>query len=243
MAVVMEIDESVLAAKFDVVLPHLDERQRRLLLAAEARSLGHGGISLVARASGFSRVTITGGVGELEAGVDPMPGRARRAGAGRKRLTETDPGLAEALDALVEPDTRGDPMSRLRWTTKSTRNLAEELRGRAPGVASQRGAAAGARVGLQPAGQRQDHGRQASTPTATPSSATSTTRSPPSGHRITGDQRGCQEEGVDRRVRKQRPRLAPGRGSAPGQRPRLPRPAAARPSPTGSTTWAPTPAG
>lgn len=127
MAVVMEIDESVLAAKFEAVLPHLDERQRRLVLAAEARSLGHGGISLVARASGVSRVTITAGVGELEAGQDPMPGRARRPGAGRKPLAETDPGLRDALDALVEPVTRGDPMSRLRWTAKSTRNLAEEL--------------------------------------------------------------------------------------------------------------------
>lgn len=127
MAVVMEIDEAVLAAKFEAVLPHLDERQRRLVLAAEARSLGHGGIALVARASGVSRVTITNGVGELEAGVDPMPGRARRAGSGRKKLTETDSGLIEALDTLVKPETRGDPMSRLRWTTKSTRNLAAEL--------------------------------------------------------------------------------------------------------------------
>lgn len=128
MAVVMEIDEQVLAAKFDVILPHLDERQRRLVLAAEARSLGYGGIALVARASAVSRVTITAGVGELEAGEEPMPGRARRAGGGRKTLTETDPGLLDALDALVEPDTRGDPMTRLRWTTRSTRNLADDLR-------------------------------------------------------------------------------------------------------------------
>jgi hypothetical protein len=124
----MEIDEQVLAAKFAAILPHLDERQRRLVLAAEARSLGHGGISLVARAAGVSRVTITAGVEQLEAGVDPMPGRARGAGGGRKPLTEMDPELLDALDALVEPETRGDPMSRLRWTTKSTRNLAEELR-------------------------------------------------------------------------------------------------------------------
>jgi hypothetical protein len=127
MAVVMEIDEHVLAAKFEVILPHLDERQRRLLLAAEAGSLGHGGISLVARAAGVSRVTVTTGVTELEAGVEPSPGRARRAGGGRKPLTENDPGLLDALDALVEPETRGDPMTRLRWTTKSTRNLADEL--------------------------------------------------------------------------------------------------------------------
>lgn len=129
MAVVMEIDERVLAAKFGTILPHLDERRRRLLLAAEARSLGHGGISLVARAAGVSRVTVTSGVDELEAGEDPTPGRARRSGGGRKSLTETDTELLEALDALVEPETRGDPMTRLRWTTKSTRTLADE-RGR-----------------------------------------------------------------------------------------------------------------
>jgi hypothetical protein len=74
----VEIDEQVLAAKFGTILPHLDERQRRLLLAAEARSLGHGGISLVARAAGVSRMTVTAGVDELDAGEEPTPGRARR---------------------------------------------------------------------------------------------------------------------------------------------------------------------
>jgi hypothetical protein len=127
MALVVEIDEALLAAKFESILPHLDERQRRLVLGAEARSLGHGGVSLVARASGVSRVTVTAGVAELEAGCEPTPGRARRAGGGRKPLTSGDPGLLNALDALVEPETRGDPMTRLRWTTKSTRTLAEEL--------------------------------------------------------------------------------------------------------------------
>src|SRR5664280_566786 len=127
MSVVMEIDEQTLAAKFEVILPHLDERQRRLLLAAEAGSLGYGGISLVARAAGVSRIAVTTGVEEVEAGVEPSPGRARRAGGGRKPLTENDPGLLEALDVLVEPETRGDPMTRLRWTTKSTRTLADEL--------------------------------------------------------------------------------------------------------------------
>jgi len=126
MALVTEIDEQVLAAKFDALLPHLDERQRRLTLGAEARWLGHGGIGLVARAAGASRKTVAAGVDELEAGLEPL-GRTRRSGGGRKSLTETDPGLVDALDALVEPETRGDPMTRLRWTTKSTRNLADEL--------------------------------------------------------------------------------------------------------------------
>ena len=127
MAIVMEIDEQVLAAKFDTILPHLDERQRRLLMAAEARSLGYGGIALVARAAGVSRVTVTAGVDELDGGAEPLGGRARRPGGGRKPLTGIDAGLLDALDALVEPETRGDPMTRLRWTAKSTRNLADEL--------------------------------------------------------------------------------------------------------------------
>jgi transposase len=118
--------EALLAAKFEVVLPHLDERQRRLLLGAEARVLGHGGIRLVAKASGMAESTVSRGVSEVEVGGQPL-GRVRRAGGGRKRLTETNPGLVQALLALVEPDMRGDPCSPLRWTTKSTRNLAQQL--------------------------------------------------------------------------------------------------------------------
>src|SRR6266481_10215951 len=116
----------VLAAKFAVIFPHLDERQRRLLMAAEARALGHGGIRLVARAAGVREATVSLGVDELESGAEPL-GRARRQGGGRKPLADTDPGLVPALLALVEADERGDPMTPLRWTTKSTRNLAGEL--------------------------------------------------------------------------------------------------------------------
>jgi transposase len=125
MAVGMEAEES-LRAKFSALLPHLDERQQRLYLGSEARALGHGGVAAVARAAGVSRVTVSAGVGELEAGAEP-PGRARRPGGGRKRAADADPGLVPALLALVEPEERGDPMSPLRWTTKSTRNLADEL--------------------------------------------------------------------------------------------------------------------
>jgi hypothetical protein len=116
----------VLAAKFAVIFPHLDERQRRLLMGAEARALGHGGIRLVARAAGVREATVSLGVDELEAGAEPL-GRARRPGGGRKRAADLDPGLLPALLALVEPDERGDPMSPLRWTTKATRSLAAEL--------------------------------------------------------------------------------------------------------------------
>jgi hypothetical protein len=115
-----------LAAKFQAVLPHLDERQRRLLMGAEARALGHGGIRAVARAAGVREATVALGVNELDAGTAPL-GRVRKPGGGRKRAVDLDPGLRPALLALVEPDERGDPMSPLRWTTKSTRNLAAEL--------------------------------------------------------------------------------------------------------------------
>src|SRR6266571_8034471 len=116
----------LLAAKFDAIFPHLDERQRRLLMGAEARALGHGGIRLVARAAGVREATVALGAAELDSGEEPL-GRARRAGGGRKRVAEVDPGLRPALLALVEPDMRGDPMSPLRWTTKPARKLAEEL--------------------------------------------------------------------------------------------------------------------
>lgn len=119
----------MLAAKFGTIFPHLDERQRRLLLGAEARALGHGGIRLVARAAGVREATVSAGVAELDAGEEPL-GRARRPGGGRKRAADLDPGLVPALLALVEPEERGDPMSPLRWTVKSTRNLAGELRRR-----------------------------------------------------------------------------------------------------------------
>jgi hypothetical protein len=115
-----------LAAKFEAIFPHLDERQRRLLMGAEARVLGHGGIRLVARAAGVREATVSLGARELEAGAEPL-GRARKPGGGRKRLADLDPGLRPALLALVEPDERGDPMSPLRWTTKSLRVLAGEL--------------------------------------------------------------------------------------------------------------------
>src|SRR5690349_8812698 len=125
----MEIAREMLAAKFGAIFPHLDERQRRLLMGAEAGALGHGGIRLVARAAGVREATVSLGVSELESGAEPL-GRARRPGGGRKRAADLDPGLVPALLALVEPEERGDPESPLRWTTKSTRALAAELTAR-----------------------------------------------------------------------------------------------------------------
>jgi transposase len=120
------VTREMLAAMFGEVFPHLDERQRRLLMGAGARALGHGGIRLVAAAAGAGETTVSLGAAELESGAEPL-GRARRRGGGRKRAADADPGLVPALLALVEPDERGDPESPLRWTVKSTRTLAGEL--------------------------------------------------------------------------------------------------------------------
>lgn len=116
--------------KFQSLAPEMDERIRRQWAATEARELGWGGVTAVAKATGLSRPTITAGLRELDLPhgrrmVEAM--RIRRPGGGRKPLTETDLGLMEALESLIDPVTRGDPMSPLRWTCKSTYKLAEEL--------------------------------------------------------------------------------------------------------------------
>jgi hypothetical protein len=123
----MAAGETGLAEKLALVLPHLDERQRRLILGAEARALGRGGIEAVAWAAGVSRPTVSKAAREIEQRPTAQAGRARRPGGGRKPLTERDPGLVAALEALVDPATRGDPESPLRWTSKSTRELADAL--------------------------------------------------------------------------------------------------------------------
>jgi DNA-binding phage protein len=117
--------EAGLAAKFGLLLPPLDERARRTVLAVEARLLGRGGVAAVARAAGCSRKRVRSGLAELD--DPPPPGRIRREGAGRKPAQVKDPGLVEALLALVEPARRGDPTSALSWTTLSTARLAREL--------------------------------------------------------------------------------------------------------------------
>lgn len=124
--------------KFAALDPVMDERVRRQWAASEAIALGWGGVSLTAQAIGLARNTITQGVRELrERQTWPetaVSERVRRVGAGRKRVTETDPTLLKALDALVDPVTRGHPESPLRWTCKSTRKLAKELQKQKHGV-------------------------------------------------------------------------------------------------------------
>ena len=117
--------------KFLALAPMMGERMRRQWAATEAMALGWGGVSTVAAATGLARNTITVGIRELErrrGHPDQAVGsRVRSSGGGRKKLTEIDPGLRAALDALVDPMTRGHPESPLRWTCKSTSKLAEEL--------------------------------------------------------------------------------------------------------------------
>ena len=121
------IDPDMIRCRFDAIAPHLDERERRLLAAMEASSVGYGGIAAVSRATGVAASTIGRGLKDLTGETALTPGRVRRPGGGRKLLVDSDPMLLADLMKLVEPDERGDPMSPLRWTCKSLRRLAEEL--------------------------------------------------------------------------------------------------------------------
>ena len=116
-----------LRKKFAAVWRFLDERTRRIMAANEARVLGYGGISRVRRACGLSRKAIAKGIQEIKIGSLPLGGRIRRAGAGRRKITTRDPQILAALDSLIDPETRGDPESPLRWICKSTRTLATQL--------------------------------------------------------------------------------------------------------------------
>jgi len=122
----VELSEEALSELFSFIQPHLDEKQRRLLAGAMARALGRGGATAVARSAHISRNTVIAGRKEVEAGREPSE-RIRAEGGGRPRLIDTDPDLLTNLDDLVAPDARGDPMSTLRWTLKSTRQLARAL--------------------------------------------------------------------------------------------------------------------
>ena len=122
------VDEDAIGTKFRMLAGELDERALRLWAAAEATALGRGGTAAVARATGIAPSTIRRGRAELASGESPGAGRVRRPGAGRKRLTETDPTLLADLERLVDGESRGDPEQPLRWTAKSLRNLAGELR-------------------------------------------------------------------------------------------------------------------
>ena len=123
------IDVEPIRERFSTLAPFLDERGRRLLAAAEAFAVGYGGITAVAMATGVAPSTIGRGLKELA--QDEPSERVRQPGAGRKPATSNEPTLLPDLEALVEPTTRGDPESPLRWTCRSVRRLAQALRHRA----------------------------------------------------------------------------------------------------------------
>ena len=129
----------VIKAKYTSLEPVLDERARRLWAGAEARAIGRGGITRVAQATGLSRVTVRAGLKELDLPITPAAGREtlrrlRRVGGGRKHLVDHDVDLLRDLEILVDPVTRGDPMSPLQWTCKSAAKLAAELQARGHAV-------------------------------------------------------------------------------------------------------------
>ena len=115
--------------KIEKVLPYLNEKQQRIYLASEAEYLGFGGVTAISEASGISRPTIILGKKEINEGIIELPhDRIRKKGGGRKKLYEKQPRLLKELDKLIDPETRGDPMSPLRWTCKSTRQLSDALK-------------------------------------------------------------------------------------------------------------------
>jgi len=131
------IDEAAIGARFLAVASLFDERARRLLAGSEALAIGRGGVAAVARATGLARTTVARGVADVQAGETVALGRIRRAGAGRPPIEKRDPTLRADLEALIEPTSRGDPESPLRWTTRSVRNLAAELRRQGHAVSHQ----------------------------------------------------------------------------------------------------------
>jgi transposase len=120
--------EQIVKAKFIALSPVMNELSRRRWAATEARSLGYGGVAIVSRATGLSRTTITKGLVELSSKLHLTQTKVRHSGGGRKKLSEEDRSVLTALEQLVDPMTRGDPMSPLRWTCKSTAKLASELK-------------------------------------------------------------------------------------------------------------------
>jgi Rhodopirellula transposase DDE domain len=150
------VDERAIGERYRLLNAQgvLDERMRRLWAAAEARSAGHGGLAAVVRATGISESTVLRGLADLDSERRPAPGNVRRH-PGRTPILEREPGLEEDLERLVDPVTRGDPESPLRWTSKSGAKLAEAL-GELGHDVVERTVVEG--QGVQPAGEQEDQG-------------------------------------------------------------------------------------
>ena len=170
------MDIETLRAKYEALAPMLTERTRRLWAAAEAESVGHGGIALVSRSTGLSRARIARGIGELHAAEILSPQCTRRSGGGRKRTIDKDVTLLADLDALLESTTAGLPDAALRWTAKSVRKLAAELQAMGHTVSHRLVAALLHELGYTLQANRKTREGALSIPIATPSSSTSTTR-------------------------------------------------------------------
>jgi Rhodopirellula transposase DDE domain len=150
------IDPAPIRDRFSALSPHLNERERRLLAATEATAAGYGGIAAVSQATGIAASTIGRGLKELAGEAALALGRVRRPGGGRKPLVVTNPAVLTDLSALVEPGERGDPMSPLRWTCKSLRQLAGGTDGTRPPDQPHRGRRTAQTAELQPPSQQQD---------------------------------------------------------------------------------------
>jgi DNA-binding transcriptional ArsR family regulator len=164
-------EEEAIRRRFKLVAGELNERSRRLVAASEAVALGWGGISAVSRATGLSRKAISHGVKELQEAGGAREGQIRRRGGGRKKTVTKDLRLVEDLERLVEPLTRGDPESPLRWTCKSLRKLAEELARQGHQVSHQLASRGTARTGVQGASPTVRRVREASIQTGMRSSS------------------------------------------------------------------------
>ena len=206
-----------LAQKLRCLWPLLDERTRRLTAASEAVAIGYGGVSLVQRVCGLSRKAIAKGIQELASGSCPPAGRVRRAGAGRKPLTETDAGLVQALECLIDCGTRGDPESPLRWICKSTRTLAAELTRTHHPISYVKVAQLlhAQHYSLQ-SNRKTEEGRRSSAPRRAVSPH-QRRREGRAGRRGAGHFGGHQEEGVGGQLRQRGPAMADRQAAAPGQ--------------------------
>jgi hypothetical protein len=179
----VEVTEEGIEGFFSVVMPLLDERQRRVVAGAAARMLGRGGTTVVAPTADMSRNTVITGTRQVDAGEVSPATRVRRPGGGRKKNIDKDPNLVLELDDLVSPEARGDPMSPLRWTLKSTYQLADALRAKGFEIGATLVGELLHQMGYSLQGTaKQKEGAQHVD--RAPSSATSTTPPPPSSLRI-----------------------------------------------------------
>ena len=203
--------------RYALVREELDERGRRQVLAAEALAIGWGGVRLVADATGVARATITLGIKEQRGQVPPAPaGKQRRPGGGRKTITVRDPAVLAALERLVEPTTRGDPESPLRWTCKSLRKLAAELCAQGHRVSHEwvRGTLRAIGYSLQANRKTREGGDHPDRDAQF--EHINDTRRRLSGCRRSGDLGGYQEEGTGGGLQEWGPRVAP-QGAAGGR--------------------------